>query len=271
KAFGIKLSPDELGAAIHLFDKDGDGKVSCPEFLLTFFRIGFQNKELLRAERRDRDRAMANRAAERAEEREREIERRAALKLSTDFDEEDKASALAKISTAAARYDKNHPSCLGLDAFDGAIMPPHVFKEQLKRVFNIKLTPLELGALMQAFDKDGDGAVNCSEFLLTFFRMGFEARHKALRRRRAVEAMNSKRMAEEETRRLRENERRKCQAVLAPYTDKDLDDTLDMLIEAAARYDRRQLGLAGSKAWETKCMDPFELKEALRLTFDMKL
>lgn len=40
QAFGIKLSPDELGAAIHLFDKDGDGKVSCPEFLLTFFRVG---------------------------------------------------------------------------------------------------------------------------------------------------------------------------------------------------------------------------------------
>lgn len=32
--------------------------------------------------------------------------------------------------------------------------------------------------------------------------------------------------------------------------DQDLDDTLDALIEAAARYDRRQLGPAGLKAWE---------------------
>lgn len=30
----------------------------------------------------------------------------------------------------------------------------------------------------------------------------------------------------------------------------DLDNTLDTLIEAAARYDRRQLGPAGLKAWE---------------------
>lgn len=30
----------------------------------------------------------------------------------------------------------------------------------------------------------------------------------------------------------------------------DLDDTLDALIEAASRYDRRQLGPAGLKAWE---------------------
>lgn len=40
KVFAIKLSPAELGAAIHEFDKDGDGTVSCPEFLLSFFRIG---------------------------------------------------------------------------------------------------------------------------------------------------------------------------------------------------------------------------------------
>lgn len=38
----------------------------------------------------------------------------------------------------SCRYDKNHPSCLGLNAFDGALMPPHVFKEQLKRVGEIR-------------------------------------------------------------------------------------------------------------------------------------
>lgn len=36
--------------------------------------------------------------------------------------------------------------------------------------------------MMQEFDKDGDGTVNCSEFLLTFFRLGFDARNKALKR-----------------------------------------------------------------------------------------
>lgn len=40
QTFRIKLTPSELGAAIRTFDKDGDGMVSCPEFLLTFFRIG---------------------------------------------------------------------------------------------------------------------------------------------------------------------------------------------------------------------------------------
>jgi len=55
---------------------------------------------------------------------------------------------------------------MGLDAFEGESMPPHVFKEQLKRVFRIRLSPPELGAIMDVFDKDREGTVNSSEFLL---------------------------------------------------------------------------------------------------------
>lgn len=36
--------------------------------------------------------------------------------------------------------------------------------------------------MMNEFDRDGDGTVNCAEFLLAFFRIGFEARNKALQR-----------------------------------------------------------------------------------------
>ncbi|CAM9970530.1 unnamed protein product, partial [Laminaria digitata] len=170
------------------------------------------------------------------------------------------------------RYDKNHPSCLGLNGFEGALMPPHVFKEQLKRVFGLKLSPGELGATMKEFDKDGDGTVNCAEFLLTFFRVGFDTRNKALHRRREEEAARVKRTAREENRRYMEMERKRGQAA-SPYTEKasDLDDTLDILIETGARYDRRQLGPAGLKAWEVQSMSPAELKGALQRTFDIRL
>lgn len=50
------------------------------------------------------------------------------------------------------------------------------------QVFGLKLTPSELGAAMKEFDRDGDGTVNCAEFLLTFFRIGFEGRNRALQR-----------------------------------------------------------------------------------------
>lgn len=52
----------------------------------------------------------------------------------------------------------------------------------LIKVFGLKLSPGELGAMMQEFDRDGDGTVNCSEFLLTFFRIGFESRNRALQK-----------------------------------------------------------------------------------------
>lgn len=50
------------------------------------------------------------------------------------------------------------------------------------QIFGLKLTPGELGAMMKEFDKDGDGTVNCAEFLLTFFRIGFDSRNRALQR-----------------------------------------------------------------------------------------
>jgi hypothetical protein len=68
--------------------------------------------------------------------------------------------AAGKITEAAVLYDRYHPSAVQLDAFEGAGMPAHVFKEQLRRVFNVKVTPKELGALMSHFDNDQSGEID---------------------------------------------------------------------------------------------------------------
>lgn len=39
-------------------------------------------------------------------------------------------------------------------------------------MFNVKLSPKELGAVMSHFDKDGSGEIDCAEFLLEFFKLG---------------------------------------------------------------------------------------------------
>lgn len=51
----------------------------------------------------------------------------------------------------------------------------------VNRVFNIKLAPPQLGALMAVFDKDNDGTVDCAEFLLRFFLIGFQVRGRGRR------------------------------------------------------------------------------------------
>jgi hypothetical protein len=47
---------------------------------------------------------------------------------------------------------------MSMKSFDVKDMPPHVFKEQLKMVFNLKATPAEMGALVAMFD----GMVACT-------------------------------------------------------------------------------------------------------------
>ena len=86
-----------------------------------------------------------------------------------------------KIIEASVLYDRYHPSAVQLDAFNGSVMAPHVFKEQLRRVFNVHLSPKELGAIMDHFDKDGSGEVDCAEFLLEFFKLGKPLRPPSLR------------------------------------------------------------------------------------------
>lgn len=38
--FKVVLTPGELDAVVHMFDTDGDGMISCVEFMTNFFRIG---------------------------------------------------------------------------------------------------------------------------------------------------------------------------------------------------------------------------------------
>ena len=224
RVFNVRLTPMELGAVIATFDKDGDGTVGCAEFLIEFFRVGFEEKSRRRAVHRNaQDLAIANAAAKVREEAA-AAEARASAVVTSSFSDREMASALDKLKAAAMkyvktalprpllatttttttatttatathqltsllslRYDKNAPGNVGLEGFEGASMQPHVFKEQLRRVFNIKLTPGELGALMKHFDKDGDGDVNCTEFLIEFFKIGFEARADHVRKWRRID------------------------------------------------------------------------------------
>ncbi|CAN0063989.1 unnamed protein product, partial [Discosporangium mesarthrocarpum] len=118
---------------MHQFDNNDDGTVDVVEFTKTFFKMGFEERGRRTKERREADAAHLQQEREEERRREEDADKKNALKVDHSFAEKDMASVMEKFKLAAARYDKTHPSSMGLDAFYGAEMPPHVFKEQLKR------------------------------------------------------------------------------------------------------------------------------------------
>ncbi|RYH16193.1 hypothetical protein EON65_30490 [archaeon] len=151
--FHVKLSNEELSAYILTYHNErGDHRVNCSNFLLNFFRNGFIEKSR-RLKALWKAKADAEAKKERARvENEKQLEKRNAMQVSFTFSGEEKATAIEKLRTAAKLYDKTTPGAMSMKAFEVKEMPPHVFKEQLKRIFNLTVTPAEMGALMSYFD-----------------------------------------------------------------------------------------------------------------------
>ena len=269
RVLNMKLSPQELGALMSYFDKNGDGAISCSDFLVQFIKVGFEERTRRRQYWRQFEERKAKLRKTKAEEKERIAEEKNNLKVSLNFEEHEFQSAIAKLTEAAVRYDRSMAGAVGLDAFEGEAMLPHVFKEQLKRVFNIRLSPPELGALMSYFDKDGDGSVNCAEFLIQFFRTGFEQRSKTRTYWRELKKTNAERKAKAEEERLKENEARAMADVDYNFTEDHFDSALMMMIKMCYQFEHRQLGPAGLKAFEADMVTPSEFREMLKRSFSM--
>ena len=152
--FNVQLSVNELTAYIRNFNvgSDNDENINCGAFLVSFFRMGHAEKErqmrLFMAKKK--------RFEEQREKKKQEdliaLNRKNLLQSKTDFSPEEKESAITKLKYAAKQYDKSTPGAMSMKSFEVKSMLPHVFKEQLKRVFNLQVTPGELGALVTIFD-----------------------------------------------------------------------------------------------------------------------
>ena len=152
--FNLKLTPPELAALIRHQNKDDkeENNVNCASFLVWFLRIGFEEKSRrIRATWAEKKRINEDKDRRRQEELAEQAAKNS-LKSSLDFAPEDRDRALAKLREAAKLYDKAMPGAMSMSSFEVFAMPPHVFKEQLRIVFNLRISPPEMGALMSVFD-----------------------------------------------------------------------------------------------------------------------
>ena len=200
-----------------------------------------------------------------------ELSQKNALKVQNTFGEQDFTSAMRKLTNAAMLYDRTMPGCVQLTAFECESMPPHVFKEQLKLVFGIKLSPPELGALMAYFDKDGAGSIKCSDFVIQFLRSGIEERNRVQKEYRALLKRKERMLQLKEEERVKKEALRQMSEVDYEFTEAQFDSALRKLINMCHSFDGRTLGPAGWKAFESSSLNPSEFKEMMKRTFNIHL
>jgi len=200
----------------------------------------------------------------------------------SNFTEDDFKSALHKLTIAATKYIPVE-AVSPLTAFETAVMPPHVFKEQLKLAFNIKLSMKELSALISYFDKEGKGIINCKDFLMIFYRTGYDERNRirSIWRKEIVEKDQQRKIEEEErllthllthlltysltyslthslthSFRLRQNLARNALDVDFDFSESDFDSALMKIVNMCRLFDKRQLGPAGFAAFTSESLSP---------------
>ena len=189
--FECYLSPEETGALLSMFDKDGLGLIDCKEFIFQFFRIGQSEKEA----HFHRNQSVTTIRHELEKERVATIEEKYARQVVarlTPATEKDKQSAFEKIRNAAMCYKGDSAFSGNLwKSFESDALVPTAFKSLLKTNFEILLSPGELDAVVGMFDANGDGSISCVEFITTFFRIALNERsHRfAIKREKDLKAI----------------------------------------------------------------------------------
>ena len=158
RVFGIALSSGELGYVVRKYDAKATGRVLCKNFLTDFLRMGQQQRYQVHVEQLERQRSLTVLAEENHRKKIEEVQNSETVKVASNYTDKHRQSALAKITEAATRYDKVRG--VSLISFDPSHLSPLEFKKALKRTFNIVLTPQEMGAAVEYFDKDGSRTVS---------------------------------------------------------------------------------------------------------------
>ncbi len=103
--FLIRLTDEELGAIVLLFDKDGDGTVDSVEFINAFFRMGKIEKRKFLINRKDVNDRIEQERIERLEKHEERFMKFGVIKVANSYNKAQEDSAFKKMSHIAFSYD----------------------------------------------------------------------------------------------------------------------------------------------------------------------
>ena len=172
--FQLFLSPGEVAALVNIFDTNGDGQIDCGEFLHHFFRIGSLEREKLRVKHTMLTNRLHESEKVRKNKRKEKFEKSVLVTVKPET-KEDRKSLKLKIKRVAESYEKKQQWGNVLAGFDAESLTPTQFKEQMKNIFLIFLTPGELSAAITMFGNH-NGDIDCGFFLSSFFIAGKNAK-----------------------------------------------------------------------------------------------
>ena len=278
RVFNLWLTPKELSSLIFKYKYDEAAQtIDSKAFLNAFIKIGFEERQRIKSRILDRQRQAYIAREEEIARKKKVLSQKNVWDLDPDFTDQDRRSAIDRLTIASSKYDRNAPGCVSLDAFDAKFLTPLEFKEQLKRTFNVVLTPKELSATIKLYqfippgEVIGNGNVNSQLFIVQFLKLGAEERHKTkliqleLNRRQAEERKN------EQIAKLRAAEDKMTLKISYDYNQDEYRSAFVKLSAAAKRYDKGHPGAMSLDGFEEKELNTTTFREMLKRTFGLIL
>lgn len=264
----LKVDAKELGAIIKEFRDDVETDIPCDEFLKYFLRLGIDGRDKQRQEQRKKQEVLDQKAAEESQKKKEEAAKKLKTHVDYNYTEADERNANEKLRAASEKYDKSAPGCVALDGFECEELSPLDFKELVRRVFNLPLTPTELGYIVQKYDVKKAGNVHCKTFIIDFLALGYEARHESHIKQLEKQRKMNEEAEKEHIAKMQAVQKSEKVAFSRNFTEDDLQSALKKLTSVAAFFDKDRSG--GFKSFEVESVDLVEFKRGLKRTFNIE-
>lgn len=307
KAFWLTFSDVEYRAFLDIFDPHDNGAIDGYQFMIAFIRLAAIRKDRQAEVQRQKQLNYEKSLKENDELHRMEQERKNEIAADFDFDPATKDDALRKLQVAAKKFDAARaPS---LEAFNGKYMSAAVLREMLKRVFNLKVTGKELGAILMHFDEqsandmknaaasgaapaagagaDGGAAaaianadpeapsgpnqISCNDFLRQFLRLGIDARDRSAKDQRLKQKQLNKQAQEEEKAKMDAQENKLSMTIDYDFGEVDIARAEEKFTRASTNYDRAAPGCQSLDGFECESLTPGPFSDLVRRTFGLKL
>lgn len=157
KTFNLQLTLAELTSIIKMLNKEKpeDESINCARFLVFFLRLGLLERTKKLQGHWSEQRNTKENTDRRKIDEEIEFEQKNAIKKISDQDLKftplDRENAMVKLREAAKLHLMQSTGTVSLRSFEESHMTPHVFREQLRRVFKLFLPSAEIGALLEEY------------------------------------------------------------------------------------------------------------------------